>query len=89
MTDSFFTFFLHRKTVVFFIPKNSYNISIIIEENILQRRICHVQYYQKSSYGVPEKTYAPETFKQNHDQRPDHRLRNQPHGLLLSFQGHL
>lgn len=53
--SEFFTFFLHRKTVVFFIPKNSYNISIIIEENILQRRICHVQYYQKSSYGVPEK----------------------------------
>ena len=36
--SDFFTIFLHRKTVVFFIPKNSYNISIIIEENILQRR---------------------------------------------------
>ena len=46
---------------------------------------CHLQFESR----IPETASSEETSGQDHDNRYYHRLRNKPHGFLLSFQGYL
>ena len=49
----------------------------------------YAKYHKSSSGRIPETASSEETSGQDHDNRYYHRLRDKPHGFLLSFQGYL